>query len=76
MVGTCFFEASCASGVMAGAFFACHWNAPAGLLVSSHSKPNRVSKKLLSHFVGVWVQVTSRPLPIVSAPRPEPNLLF
>ena len=41
--------------------FGCHWCAPAGLLVSSHSWPNRFSKKPLPHWVGVAVQVTSRP---------------
>jgi hypothetical protein len=46
-----------------------------GLFVSSHSKPNRFSRKLLLHFVGVVVQVTSRPLVIVSAPLPVPWLL-
>ena len=36
---------SCASGaVAASGFFARHWWAPAGLLVSSHSLPKRVSK--------------------------------
>src|ERR1700741_1045984 len=49
--------------------------APAGLFVSSHSKPNRFSRKLLLHFVGVVVQVTSRPLVIVSAPLPLPCVL-
>ena len=52
--------------------FGCHWLAPAGLLVSSHSKPNRLSKKALLHRVGVPVQVTSIPLVIVSAPLPLP----
>ena len=52
--------------------FGCHWLAPAGLLVSSHSKPNRFSKKLLLQRVGVAVQVTSIPLVIASAPLPVP----
>src|SRR5215211_3967720 len=65
MVGTRFFEGSCASGIVALAPFATHWCAPAGLLESSHSKPNRFSKKLLLHRVGVLVQVISRPLVIV-----------
>ena len=55
---------------------ATHCCAPAGLLVSSHSKPNRFSKKLLLHFVGVLVQVTSRPLVIVSPPLPVPKLFL
>ena len=53
-----------------------HWWAPAGLLVSSHSNPNRFSKKLLLHWVGVVVQVTSMPLVMVSAPLPVPKLFF
>jgi hypothetical protein len=62
--------------MIASASFACHCHAPAGLLVSSHSNPNRVSKKLLSHVVGVGVQVTSRPLTVASAPTPVPYVLF
>ena len=54
----------------------CHWNAPAGLLVSSQSKAKRFSKNLLLHRVGVWVQVTSRPLVMASRPLPEPYWLF
>src|SRR5512145_2208056 len=76
MVGRRFFEGSCASGIIASAPFAIHWCAPAGLFVSSHSKPNRFSKKLLLHFVGVVVQVTSRPLVIGSAPLPVPKLFL
>src|SRR5512139_4158584 len=56
--------------------FGCHWCAPAGLLVSSHSLSNRILKKLLLHFVGVLVQVTSRPLVMVSPPLPVPKLLL
>src|SRR5688572_26901428 len=48
-----------------------HWFAPAGLLNNSHSLPYRISRKELSHLVGVWVQVTSRPLLTVSLPTPE-----
>src|SRR5690242_21692342 len=76
MVGTCFFDGSNASGMSAAAPFAFHCFAPAGLLVSSHSYLNRLSKKWLLHFVGVWVQVTSGPPVIASAPTPVPNLLF
>src|SRR5664279_713014 len=76
MVGTCFLDGSCASGIVASAPLATHWCAPAGLLLSSHSYPNRFSKKELLHFVGVLDQVTSRPLPIASAPLPVPKLLF
>ena len=56
--------------------FGFHCFAPAGLLVSSHSFSNRFLKKRLLHFVGVWVQVTSRPPVMVSAPMPVPCLLF
>src|ERR1700735_1587944 len=56
--------------------FGFHWFPPAGLLVSSHSWPNRFAKKLLLHLVGVWLQVTSGPPVIASAPLPVPNLLF
>ena len=54
----------------------CHWFAPAGLLVSSHSWPNRLSKKPFDHWVGVAVQVTSMPLVMASAPLPVPYELF
>src|SRR6516165_413002 len=76
MVGTCFFDLSWASGTVAAAPLAFHWYAPAGLLVSSHSLLNRLSKKWLLHLVGVWVQVTSGPPVIASFPLPAPNLLF
>src|SRR6266567_110503 len=75
MVGKRFLEGSCASGIVAFAPFATHWWAPAGLFVSSHSYLKRFSKKLLLHFVGVVVHVTSRPLVIVSPPLPVPNVL-
>src|SRR6201987_5170622 len=74
MVGRRFFDGSWASGIVALAPLATHWLAPAGLLVSSHSYLNRFSKKPLPHFVGVVVQVTSRPLVIASPPAPVPNL--
>src|ERR1035438_986267 len=76
MVGTCFFDLSCASGTEASAPFAFHCFAPAGLLVSSHSYLNRLSKKWLLHFVGVCDHVTSGPPVMVSAPMPVPCLLF
>src|SRR5437868_11844714 len=76
MVGTCFFEVSKASGMVASALFAFHCLAPAGLVVSSHSFSNRFLKKRLLHFVGVCVQVTSGPPVMASAPIPVPNLLF
>jgi hypothetical protein len=76
IVGAWRFDLSCASGIAPAPapFLGCHWCAPAGLLVSSHSKPNRFSKKLLLHFVGVVVQVTSRPLVMASRPLPLPKL--
>src|SRR6186997_3043909 len=76
MVGTCFFDLSKASGIVAAPFLAFHCCAPAGLLVSSHSKLNRLSKKKLLHLVGVCDQVTSGPPVMASAPAPAPNLLF
>ena len=78
MVGGRVSEPSSGSGtVLAPApSLGCHWCAPAGLLVSSHSKPKRFSKNLLLHRVGVWVHVTSRPLVIASRPLPEPYSLF
>src|ERR1700727_457040 len=78
MVGGWLLDGSCASGTMpaAAASFGFHWYASAGLLVSSHSLPYRVSRKLLSQRVGVPVQVTSRPLVMVSPPLPVPEVLF
>ena len=51
-----------------------HWLlvAPAGLSTSSHSWLNRFWKKPVPHWVGVLVQVTSRPLVMVSPPLPVP----
>src|ERR1700748_3297816 len=76
MVGICFFDLSYASGIVASAPFAFHCWAPAGLLVSSHSYLNRLSKKWLLHLVGVCVQVTSGPPVMASAPMPVLYLLF
>src|SRR5882724_11789363 len=76
MVGRCFFDGLYASGTVVSAPFATHWCAPPGLFVNSHSLLKRFSKKLLLHLVGVFVQITSRPLVIVSAPLPLRNLLF
>ena len=65
-------------------FFGFHWCAPAGLLVSSHSKPNRFLKKSLFHRVGVLVTkdsggpdaklVAARALrvPVIVVDRPAP----
>ena len=70
IVGTCFFDLSKASGIVASAPLACHCFAPAGLFVSSHSFSNRFLKNRLLHFVGVCVQVTSGPPVMASAPMP------
>src|SRR5476649_2628299 len=75
MVGSFFFDGSCASGIVASAPLATHCLTPAGLLVSSHSYLNRLSKKWLLHLVGVCVQVTSGPPPMASAPMPVPCVL-
>ena len=69
--GLCFFAASIASGTMSSASLATHWFAPAGLCSSSHSFSKRISRKRLSHWVGVSVQVTSRPEVIVAVPLPD-----
>src|SRR5258705_13529820 len=76
MVGTCFFDSSQASGIVASAPLAFHCFAPAGLFVTSHSCLNRFSKKWLLHLVGVCDQMTSGPPVIASAPLPVPNPLF
>jgi hypothetical protein len=41
--GACRFSGSCASGTVPAPApsLGCHWKAPPGLLVSSHSNPNR-----------------------------------
>src|SRR5271170_487971 len=75
MVGTCFFDLSKASGIVAAAFLARHCFAPAGLLVGSHPYLDRFSKKWLPHFVGVCVQVTSGPPVMASVPMPVRCLL-
>ncbi len=72
IVGRCFFDGSCASGMISWASLATHWWAPAGLWVSSYSYSKRFLKKPLLHWVGVAVQVTSRPEPMASAPLPVP----
>ena len=71
IVGLCFTLGSKASGMMASPSLATHWWAPAGLLVNSHSWPNRMVKYWLLHFVGVAVQVTSKPEVIASLPLPD-----
>src|SRR6185369_8790138 len=76
IIGACRFDASCASGTVpwASGFLGVHWFAPAGLFVSSHSYWNRFSRNPLSHLVGLFVHAPSRPLVIVWAPLPLPNL--
>ena len=75
MVGLRFLLASNGSGMVSGASLASNWMAPAGLRVCTHSNLNRFSKKWLLHCVGVWVQTTSRPEVMASAPAPLPWLL-
>src|SRR5581483_11766329 len=76
MVGTCFFDGSKGSGVVASAFLALHCLAPAGLVSGSHSYLKRFSKKRLLHCVGFCDQVTSGPPVMASPPRPVLYLLF
>ena len=64
------------SGMAVALSFATHCLAPAGLSVSSHSWPNRLSKNALSQRVGVDVHVTSSPLVIASRPLPLPKRFF
>src|ERR1700704_683408 len=77
-MGACRFDGSCASGTvpLASGFFGVHCFAPAGLIVSSHSYLNRFSRNPLSHLVGSLVHAPSRPLVIVWAPQPLPNVFF
>src|ERR1700732_761813 len=56
--------------------FVVNCQAPAGLLVNSHSYPYSISKNVLSHVVGVAVHTTSRLLVMASLPTPVPNELF
>src|SRR4029077_6295581 len=78
MVGGRRLPLSCACGMVPAPAppLATHCCAPAGLFVNSHSKPNRFSRKLLLHLVGVVVHVPSRPLVVVSPPLPVPKLLL
>ena len=75
MVGAWDFDASCASGTVPSPApsLGFHCCAPAGLRVSSHSKPKRLSKKLLLHWTGLVVQAPSNPELIVSPPLPVPK---
>ncbi len=78
MVGGRLSEPSSGSGTVPALApsLGCHWFAPAGLWVSSHSWPKRLSKKELLQRVGVAVQVTSRPLVMASRPLPLPKEFF
>src|SRR5580704_942348 len=78
ITGVCRLDGLWASGTVPAPapFLGTHWFLPAGLFVSSHSKPNRFSKKLLSHFVGLVVHAPSNPLVNASAPLPLPWLFF
>src|SRR5687767_15358323 len=78
IVGAWRFDESWASGTVpwASGFFGVHWNAPAGLLVNSQSKLNRLSRNPLPHLVGVLDHAPSRPLVIVSPPLPLRKLFF
>src|SRR6187551_1400252 len=78
MAGARLFDGSKGSGTVPAPApaFGFHCCAPAGLFVNSHSKPNKFSKKLLLHFVGVVVHAPSRPLVMVSAPAPVPKVFF
>jgi hypothetical protein len=72
ILGRCFFDESWASGMISGASLATHWLAPAGLCSSSYSNSKRFLKNPLLHWVGVDVQVTSRPEVMASRPLPVP----
>ena len=78
MIGACRLLGSWASGTRSAAAGSdgTHCCAPAGLVVSTHSYLNRLSRYSVSHVVGRLVQVPSRPLVIVSAPLPLPWRLF
>ena len=71
MVGACFFVESNASGTITFESTATHWFAPAGLFVSFHSVAKRLLKNPWLHFVGVVVQVTSKPDVMASVPLPD-----
>src|SRR5258708_40367575 len=78
IIGECRFDGSCASGTVpwASGFLGIHCFAPAGLVVSSQSYLNRLSRNPLSHFVGSLVHAPSRPLVIVWTPLPLPRVFF
>src|SRR5207244_3646331 len=78
IIGACRFDGSCASGTVpwASGFLGVHWFAPAGLVVSSQSYLNRLSRYPLSHVVGLSVQAPSIPLVTVSSPLPVPKVFL
>src|SRR5687768_1823128 len=78
IMGACRFDGSWASGTVpcASGFLGVHWKAPAGLLVNSQSKLNRLFRNPLPHFVGVFDHAPSRPLVMVSPPLPLPKAFF
>src|SRR5438093_5747108 len=73
-MGACRFDGSWASGTVlsASGFVGFHWCLPAGLVVSSQSYLNKLSRNPLSHLVGSLVQAPSSPLVMVSTPFPVP----
>src|SRR5256885_8360457 len=75
-MGACRFDGSWASGTVpcAEGSLGVHCFAPAGLVVSSQSYLNRLSRYPLSHFVGSLVHAPSSPLVSVSAPLPLPQV--
>src|SRR6266545_8201094 len=77
-MGACRFDESCASGTVpwAEGSLGVHWFAPAGLVVSSQSYLNRLSKYPLSHFVGSLVHAPSSPLVTASEPLPLPKVFL
>src|ERR1700680_2507939 len=78
MMGAWRFDGSCASGTVpwAEGSLGVHCLAPAGLVVSSQSYLNRLSRYPLSHFVGSLVHAPSSPLVTASAPVPLPKVFL
>jgi len=71
MEGAWCFEGSCASGtVPLPAPFSASTDARRPDSSSTPIVAEQLLKKLLLHFVESWVQMTSSPLPMVSAPQP------
>src|SRR5882724_948643 len=76
MIGACRFDGSCASGTRSDAwpFAGVHWIAPAGLLVFTQSKANRLSRYCVVNTIGLTDHAPSKPLVIVSSALPRPHL--